>query len=175
MGKSIQDQLADGDLTPYEASEQLTMATAMQKVLKERVDALKRYVAGELDPREHLTTSTGVVTAKRGSEPKWRVKDPQAYARWLDAHGEGGSVEETLMPVDVVTRHDAIEHLIRQFEGEVPDGVEMSKGTLDTVAVSKVKAWADIFGDAELVGLARQVLGIEAGSDGAEDEKDEWA
>ncbi|AKV55531.1 hypothetical protein BACT_1099 [Bifidobacterium actinocoloniiforme DSM 22766] len=175
MQKSIQDQIADGDLTPYEAAEQITLATAMQRVLTERVDALKGYMADVMDPREHYTTHTGVVTAKRGAEPKWRVKDPRAYAEWLDEHGETSGVEETLMPVDVVTKHDAIEHLIRQFGGETPDGVELSRGTADTVAVSKVKSWDDIYADQELVGQARQVLGLEAGdSEDEDDEEDAW-
>lgn len=175
--RDLVDMLADGEYTPYEAAGQLALAQSMQKQLKTQIDALKEYLTGQLDANQHLTTSLGVVTAKRGSEPRWRVKDPVAFARWLGSHGEGSSVERVPYPVEWATKPDAIEHLIGQHGGEQPDGVELSRGTGDTVAVSKVKDWADVFEDVKAQGQARRLLGIEGPEDGGQDDegKDFWA
>ncbi|OZG49872.1 hypothetical protein [Bombiscardovia coagulans] len=170
--KDISDELADGEITLYEAAEQITLVTSMQKLLKQRLDALKEFVTASLDPKEHLTTHTGVVTYKRGAEPKWRVKDPQAFAIWLEEHGESESVEQVLVPAEHVTQPAAIEHLVHQYKGEQPDGVEFAGGTSDTIAISKVKAWSDIFEDQQMVDAAAQMLGIE--SSAANKEEDEW-
>lgn len=175
--RDIADLLADGELTPFEAAGQLALAQALQKHLKTQIDALKEYLTDHLDAQEHLTTDLGTVTAKRGSEPRWRVKDPVAFAQWLESHGEESSVEQVPYPVEWATKPDAIEHLIGQFGGEQPAGVELSRGTGDTVAVSKVKDWSAIFQDMQAQDQARQLLGIEGPkADGKDDEsKDFWA
>lgn len=163
MAKDIADMLADGELTPFEAATQLSLAQSMQKRLKTQIDALKEYLTDQMDAQEHLTTDLGTVTAKRGSEPRWRVKDPVAFAQWLKEHGEEESVEEVPWPKEFATKPDAIEHLVGQFGGEQPAGVELSRGTGDTVAVSKVKDWSAIFQDMKAQGQARRLLGIEQG------------
>lgn len=175
--RDLVDMLADGEYTPYEAAGQLALAQSMQKQLKTQIDALKEYLTGQLDADQHLTTSLGTVTAKRGSEPRWRVKDPVAFAQWLDSHGEGTSVERVPYPVEWATKPDAIEHLIGQHGGEQPDGVELSRGTGDTVAVSRVKDWADVARDLPAAGQARRLLGIDAvqpPSGDGEDEETRW-
>ena len=177
MAKDIADMLADGELTPFEAAGQLALAQSMQKRLKTQIDALKEYLTDQMDAREHLTTDLGTVTAKRGSEPRWRVKDPVAFAQWLKEHGEEESVEQVPWPKEFATKPDAIEHLVGQFGGEQPAGVELSRGTGDTVAVSKVKDWSAIFQDMRAQDQARRLLGIEGPeADGKDDEsKDFWA
>lgn len=177
MTRDIADLLADGELSTFEAATQLSLAQSMQKRLKTQIDALKEFLTDRMDAREHLTTGLGTVTAKRGSEPRWRVKDPVAFAQWLREHGEDESVEQVPYPKDFVTKPDAIEHLVGQFGGEQPAGVELSRGTGDTVAVSRVKDWAAILQDMQAQDQARRLLGIEGPeADGKDDEsKDFWA
>lgn len=176
--KDITDRLADGEYTSIEAARQLALAQSMEKELKRQIGALKDFLTDRMDSKEHLTTEIGVVAAKRGSEPRWRVKDAVAFAQWLQSHGEESSVEQMPYPVEWVTKPDAIEHLIGQHGGEQPAGVELSRGTGDTVAVSKVKEWSQIFNDQQAQMQARQLLGITGGEPaGDEDGKAEeyWA
>lgn len=171
--KDIADLLADGELTTFEAAAQLSLAQSMQKRLKTQIDALKEFLTDRMDAREHLTTGLGTVTAKRGSEPRWRVKDPVAFAQWLKEHGEEESVEQVPYPKEFASKPDAIEHLVGQFGGEQPAGVELSRGSGDTVAVSRVKDWAQIFDDQQAQSQARQLLGITGGKDEVKDDADE--
>lgn len=171
--KDIADLLADGELTTFEAAAQLSLAQSMQKRLKTQIDALKEFLTDRMDAREHLTTGLGTVTAKRGSEPRWRVKDPVAFAQWLKEHGEEESVEQVPFPKEFASKPDAIEHLVGQFGGEQPAGVELSRGSGDTVAVSRVKDWAQIFDDQQAQSQARQLLGITGGMDEVKDDADE--
>ena len=176
--KDITDRLADGEYTSIEAARQLALAQSMEKELKRQIGALKDFLTDRMDSKEHLTTELGTVAAKHGSEPRWRVKDAVAFAQWLETHGEESSVEQVPYPVEWATKPDAIEHLIGQHGGEQPAGVELSRGTGDTVAVSKVKDWAQIFSDQKAQAQARQLLGITSGdSVGDEDGKAEeyWA
>ena len=177
--KDITDRLADGEYSSYEAARQLALAQSMEKELKRQIVALKDFLTDRMDSREHLTTELGTVAAKRGSEPRWRVKDAVAFAQWLETHGEESSVEQVPYPVEWATKPDAIEHLIGQHGGEQPAGVELSRGTGDTVAVSKVKEWSQIFSDQKAQTQARQLLGITSGgveaiTDDASDEEDPW-
>ncbi|MCX8672976.1 hypothetical protein J3T91_05545 [Bifidobacterium sp. B4001] len=178
MAKDIADMLADGELTTFEAAGQLALAHSMQKRLKTQIDALKEFLTDRMDSREHLTTDLGTVTAKRGSEPRWRVKDPVAFAQWLKEHGEEESVEQVPYPKEFAAKPDAIEHLVGQFGGEQPAGVELSRGSGDTVAVSRVKDWAQIFDDQKAQAQARQLLGITSGlgeiKDDADEEENPW-
>ena len=73
--KDITDRLADGEYTSYEAARQLALAQSMEKELKRQIGALKDFLTDKMDSKEHLTTEIGTVAAKRGSEPRWRVKD----------------------------------------------------------------------------------------------------
>ena len=173
MAKDIADMLADGELTTFEAASQLALAQSMQKRLKTQIDALKEFLTDRMDPKEHLTTDLGTVTAKRGSEPRWRVKDPVAFAQWLKEHGEEESVEQVPYPKEWAAKPDAIEHLVGQFGGEQPAGVELSRGSGDTVAVSRVKDWAQIFDDHQAQAQARQLLGITSGLGEIKDDADE--
>lgn len=176
--KDITDRLADGEYSSIEAARQLALAQSMEKELKRQIGALKDFLTDKMDSKEHLTTELGTVAAKHGSEPRWRVKDPVAFAQWMQTHGEESSVEQVPYPVEWATKPDAIEHLIGQHGGEQPAGVELSRGTGDTVAVSKVKDWAQIFNDQKAQAQARQLLGITSGdSVGDEDGKAEeyWA
>lgn len=176
--KDITDRLADGEYTSIEAARQLALAQSMEKELKRQIGALKDFLTDKMDSKEHLTTELGTVAAKHGSEPRWKVKDAVAFAQWLEKHGEESSVEQVPYPVEWATKPDAIEHLIGQHGGEQPAGVELSRGTGDTVAVSKVKDWAQIFNDQKAQAQARQLLGITSGdSVGDEDGKAEeyWA
>ena len=177
--KDITDRLADGEYTSYEAARQLALAQSMEKELKRQIGALKDFLTDKMDSKEHLTTEIGVVAAKRGSEPRWKVKDPVAFAQWLQSHGEESSVEQVPYPVEWATKPDAIEHLIGQHGGEQPAGVDLSRGTGDTVAVSKVKEWAQIFSDQKAQAQARQLLGITSGgveaiSDDASEGESPW-
>ena len=178
MAKDIADMLADGELTTFEAATQLSLAQSMQKRLKTQIDALKEFLTDRMDSKEHLTTDLGTVTAKRGSEPRWRVKDPVAFAQWLKEHGEEESVEQVPYPKEWAAKPDAIEHLVGQFGGEQPAGVELSRGSGDTVAVSRVKDWAQIFDDQKAQAQARQLLGITSGlgeiKDDADEEENPW-
>lgn len=176
--KDITDRLADGEYTSIEAARQLALAQSMEKELKRQIGALKDFLTDKMDSKEHLTTELGTVAAKHGSEPRWRVKDAVAFAQWLETHGEESSVEQVPYPVEWATKPDAIEHLIGQHGGEQPAGVELSSGSGDTVAVSKVKEWSQIFSDQKAQAQARQLLGITSGdSVGDEDGKAEeyWA
>lgn len=179
MMKDITDRLADGEYSSYEAARQLVLAQSMEKELERQIGALKDFLTGKMDPKQHLTTELGTVAAKHGSEPRWRVKDSVAFARWMQTHGEESSVEQVQYPVEWATKPDAIEHLIGQHGGEQPAGVELSRGTGDTVAVSRVKEWSQIFGDQKAQAQARQLLGIssdgmEAIKDDTDDEEDPW-
>lgn len=176
--KDITDRLADGEYSSIEAARQLALAQSMEKELKRQIGALKDFLTDKMDSKEHLTTELGTVAAKHGSEPRWRVKDAVAFAQWLQSHGEESSVEQVPYPVEWATKPDAIEHLFGQHGGEQPAGVELSRGTGDTAAVSKVKDWAQIFSDQKAQAQARQLLGITSGdSVGDEDGKAEeyWA
>ena len=176
--KDITDRLADGEYTSIDAARQLALAQSMEKELDRQIGALKDFLTDKMDSKEHLTTELGTVAAKHGSEPRWKVKDPVAFAQWLETHGEESSVEQVPYPVEWATKPDAIEHLIGQHGGEQPAGVELSRGSGDTVAVSKVKEWSQIFSDQKAQVQARQLLGITSGdSVGDEDGKAEeyWA
>lgn len=171
--KSIAEQVADGDLTPIEAAQQLALVTAMLRRLKDSEAALRGYLTDHLDPKEHLTTSLGVVGYKRGAESKWRVKDPVAYGQWLARNGEESSVEEVLYPVEFITKPDAIEALVHKHGGEKPDGVEMMGGRADSVATSEVKAWGEVMADLTAQRQAGELLGIESGKE-EKKEVSEW-
>lgn len=177
--KDITDRLADGEYTSIEAARQLALAQSMEKELKRQIGALKDFLTDRMDSKEHLTTELGTVAAKHGSEPRWRVKDAVAFAQWLETHGEKSSVEQVPYPVEWATKPDAIEHLIGQHGGEQPAGVELSRGTGDTVAVSKVKEWSQIFNDQKAQAQARQLLGITSSDsvgdeDGKAEEENPW-
>jgi hypothetical protein len=166
---NIQELIADGEITPFEAAQQLALVTAMLRQLKDSETALRGYLTDHLDPKEHLTTALGVVSYKRGSESRWRVKDPVAYGQWLAMNGETASVEEVLYPVEYVTKPDAIEKLVRDHGGEQPDGVELSGGRSDSVATSKVKAWSEVMADLTAQRQAGALLGIDGGSQTGEE------
>ncbi len=177
--KDITDRLADGEYTSIEAARQLALAQSMEKELKRQIGALKDFLTDKMDSKEHLTTEIGTVAAKHGSEPRWKVKDAVAFAQWLETHGEESSVEQVPYPVEWATKPDAIEYLIGQRGGEQPAGVELSSGTGDTVAVSKVKEWTQIFSDQKAQAQARQLLGITSGGveaikDDTNEEEDPW-
>ena len=177
--KDITDRLADGEYTSMDAARQLALAQSMEKELDRQIGALKDFLTDKMDSREHLTTELGTVAAKHGSEPRWKVKDAVAFAQWLETHGEESSVEQVPYPVEWATKPDAIEHLIGQHGGEQPAGVELSRGTGDTVAVSKVKEWSQIFSDQKAQAQARQLLGITSGgveaiSDDASEGENPW-
>ena len=177
--KHTTDRLADGEYTSIEAARHLALAQSMEKELKRQIGALKDFLTDKMDSKEHLTTEIGVVAAKRGSEPRWKVKDPVAFAQWMKTHGEESSVEQVPYPVEWATKPDAIEHLIGQHGGEQPAGVELSRGTGDTVAVSKVKEWSQIFNDQKAQVQARQLLGITSGgveaiTDDTNEEENPW-
>lgn len=166
---NIQELIADGEITPIEAAQQLALVTSMLRQLKDSESALRGYLTDHLDPKEHLTTAVGVVSYKRGSEAKWRVKDPVAYGQWLARNGEESSVEEVLFPVEFITKPDAIEKLVRDHGGEQPDGVELSGGRADSVATSKVKAWSEVMADLTAQRQAGAPLGIDSGSQTGEE------
>lgn len=73
--KNITDRLADGEYSFYEAARQLVLAQSMEKELEWQIGTLKDFLTDKMDPKQHLTTETGTVAAKRGSEPRWKVKD----------------------------------------------------------------------------------------------------
>ncbi len=170
---SIQELIADGDLTPIEAAKQLALVTSMLRQLEDSETALRGYLTDHLDPKEHLTTALGVVSYKRGGEAKWRVKDPVAFGQWLARNGEESSVEEVLYPVEFITKPDAIEKLVRDHGGEQPDGVELSGGRSDSVATSKVKAWGEVMADLTAQRQAGALLGIESGKEEQEESKED--
>ncbi|MEE8702022.1 hypothetical protein [Bifidobacterium crudilactis] len=158
---NIQELIADGEITPIEAAQQLALVTSMLRQLKDSEAFLRGYLTDHLDPKEHLTTALGVVSYKRGSEAKWRVKDPVAYGQWLARNYEMESVEQIFYPVEVITKPDAIEKLVRDHLGEQPDGVELSGGRADSVATSKVTAWSEVMADLAAQRQAGALLGIE--------------
>ncbi|MDN6210152.1 hypothetical protein [Bifidobacterium crudilactis] len=158
---NIPELIADGEITPIEAAQQLALVTSMLRQLKDSESVLRGYLTDHLDPKEHLTTALGVVSYKRGGEAKWRVKDPVAFGQWLARNGEESSVEEVLYPVEFITKPDAIEKLVRDHGGEQPDGVELSGGRADSVATSKVKAWSEVMADLTAQRQAGALLGIE--------------
>jgi hypothetical protein len=170
---NIQELIADGEITPIEAAQQLALVTAMLRRLKDSETVLRGYLTDHLDPKEHLTTALGVVSFKRGSEARWRVKDPVAFGQWLARNGEESSVEEVLYPVEFITKPDAIEKLVRDHGGEQPDGVELSAGRADSVATSKIKAWNEVMGDLTAQRQAGALLGIDSGSQ-EQEEVSEW-
>ncbi|GAA6121927.1 hypothetical protein BPY_00350 [Bifidobacterium psychraerophilum] len=169
---SIKELVADGEITPIEAAQQLALVTAMLRQLKDSETALRGYLTDHLDPKEHLTTALGVVSYKRGSEAKWRVKDPVAYGQWLARNYEMESVEQIFYPVEVITKPDAIEKLVRDHLGEQPDGVELSGGRADSVATSKVKTWSEVMADLTAQRQAGALLGIDGS--GKNEEVSEW-
>ncbi|MCI1663357.1 MAG: hypothetical protein LKI23_06845 [Bifidobacterium crudilactis] len=158
---NIQELIADGEITPIEAAQQLALVTSMLRQLKDSEAFLRGYLTDHLDPKEHLTTALGVVSYKRGSEAKWRVKDPVAYGQWLARNYEMESVEQIFYPVEVITKPDAIEKLVRDHLGVQPDGVELSGGRADSVATSKVTAWSEVMADLAAQRQAGALLGIE--------------
>jgi hypothetical protein len=166
---SIKELIADGEITPIEAAKQLALVTSMLRQLKDSESALRGYLTDHLDPREHLTTALGVVSYKRGSESRWRVKDPVAFGQWLAMNGEKSSVEEVLYPVEFITKPDEIEKLVRDHGGEQPDGVELSGARADSVATSKVKAWSEVMNDLTAQRQAGALLGIDGGSQTGEE------
>ena len=160
--KSLREQLNDGDVSPDEAASQLAIVTTMQKMLKERESILRGYLVENIDPNNHIDTMVGDVTYKRGADSKWHVKDPVAFAEWLKANGEAGSVETVVFPLEFITKPDAIEKLVRDHGGEQPEGVEYSGGRADSVSVSLPKSWRTTFFDRANAVKALHALGIEA-------------
>ncbi|MFT9112016.1 MAG: hypothetical protein ABF453_03020 [Bifidobacterium psychraerophilum] len=170
---SVAELIEAGEITPFEAAQQLALVTAMMRRLKDSESALRGYLTDHLDPREHLTTALGVVSYKRGSESRWRVKDPIAFGQWLAMNGEESSVEEVLYPVEFITKPDAIEKLVHDHLGEQPDGVELSGGRADSVSTSKIRPWSEVMADLTAQRQAGALLGIDSGSQ-EQEEVSEW-
>jgi hypothetical protein len=159
----VQQQIDDGDITPYEAANQLALITMMVKKLNERASVLKPFITGHLDAKEHLTTQVGgTVTYKRGAAATPKVKDLPAYGAWLFDHGEEElTVHDVVMPVDAALTKGFLEALVEK-RGEVSEGVEYTKGSDDTVSVSLPKDWVEKFEDPKLMAQSLNLLGIEA-------------
>ena len=130
-------QIENGDITPYEAASQLAVVTAMLKQLKTTEKALRDYLVGQLDDREHLTTKFGEVTQKRGAQAKWRVTDPVEYAKWLIGTGHADMTVNMPVPVEDACKPDAISAFITANGGEVPprEAADLKGGSADSVTV----------------------------------------
>lgn len=130
-------QIENGDINPYEAASQLAVVTAMLKQLKTSEKALREYLVGQLDDREHLVTKFGEVTQKRGAQAKWRVIDPVEYAKWLISTGHADMTVMLPVPVEDACKPDAISAFITANGGETPppEAADLKGGSADSVTV----------------------------------------
>lgn len=159
--KPLEDQLLDGDLTPYQVGNQLQLVHGMMDSLKQREKLLKGFMLDHLNDREELKGVFGSVTQKRGGETKWKVTDPLAYGKWLHDNGKDNMVVESYAPVEEACEAGYLQALNVENDGEVPDGVDPPKARVDTVVVKVSKDWREKVDSIDLTGEMKQNLGIE--------------
>ena len=174
---TAQQLIDDGDITPIEAANRLSVVEALAKSLKAEQTALRGYLAEHLDPKEHLTGVAGDITYKRGAASKFKVVDPQAYAQWLLDNGEEESVEQVIQPKDFATKPDVLEAALHSNHGEAVPGIGETNGTSDSVAVKLRRDWREALTDPVAVTQVQQVLGIESSPEETTEEtgEDPWA
>ena len=133
----IDRRIEEGDITPYQAAGLLSVVTAMTRELKRSEKTLREYLAGQLDDREHLTTSFGEVTQKRGAQAKWRVTGLVEYAKWLISTGHEDMTVMLPVPVEDACKPDAISAFITANGGETPppEAADLKGGSADSVTV----------------------------------------
>lgn len=85
-------------------------------------------------------TTVGEISISKGSEGRYIVKDPKAYAavlkqiQWTLDDGRDAWYT-TIMPCEEACKPDFLDELIRAHDGEIPKGVEYKNGTSSTVKV----------------------------------------
>lgn len=85
-------------------------------------------------------TTIGEISITKGSEGRYIVKNPKAYAavlkqiQWTLDDGRDAWYT-TIMPCEEACKPDFLDELIRAHDGEIPKGVEYKNGTTATVKV----------------------------------------
>lgn len=151
-----------GEINSYGAAKRLSAITAMQKILKEDEADLRAYLESCMVSKESLKTALAEVSYRAGTEGKWTVKDPYAFAQWLIAHGEESSTETAAIPLEFATKPDVLDAMVRSNGGEVPDGVEQKSGTKASISIKLVKDFKSVWEGASRQVEVREILGIEA-------------
>lgn len=128
--------------------ELLTRIAITAKVLKQLDNNLKllkkeyeRYNdPGASEDLRFNNTTVGEISITKGSEGRYIVKDPKAYAavlkqiQWTLDDGRDAWYT-TIMPCEEACKPDFLDELIRAHDGEIPKGVEYKNGTSSTVKV----------------------------------------
>lgn len=157
----------------------LVVVKGMQGKLKAIEAGLRESLDKVLDTHDSRDisideTHIGKTEKRQGREPKWKVRDPEAYAELLKEHGMGEMVEKVEMPLKSATTDAFIGDLVRN-EAEIPDCVELSGGTADTVVVTVDKDIEDKLSNLGLGDVAEEIFGIKKKEiDGGESWASEW-
>lgn len=115
--------------------------TIMQKRLTELLaDAKRAYLASASQPERAEAVFDGVaaatVSVDRGSDGRWTVMDPAAYAAWLAANGHADLTVLEPTPTPEAVEDGFIRSLVPDEDSPVPDGVRWSGGKKGAVRVT---------------------------------------
>lgn len=141
---TFEDQLSS--LSDTELLAVIATLSKCTKQLENNLKLAKKEYERYNDPgaREDLrlnNTTVGEISITKGSEGRYIVKDPKAYAavlkqiQWTLDDGRDAWYT-TIMPCDEACKPDFLDELIRAHDGEIPKGVEYKNGTTATVKVA---------------------------------------
>lgn len=112
-------------------------------------------------------TTVGEISIRKGSEGRYIVKDPKAYAavlkqiQWTLDDGRDAWYT-TIMPCDEACKPDFLDELIRAHDGEIPKGVEYKNGSSASTTISLNGDYAKSALDLKEI-LKTNILQIEEG------------
>lgn len=140
---TFEDQLSS--LSDHEFLAVIATLAKCQKRVDTYLKLAKKEYERYNDPgaREDIrlnNTTVGEISISKGSEGRYIVKDPKAYAavlkqiQWTLDDGRDAWYT-TIMPCDEACKPDFLDELIRAHDGEIPKGVEYKNGTSSTVKV----------------------------------------
>lgn len=140
--------------------------TQFENKLKLAKKEYERYNdPGSKEDLRFNNTTVGTISIRKGSEGRYIVKDPKAYAsvlkqiQWTLDDGRDAWYT-TIIPCDEACKPDFLDELIRAHDGEIPKGVEYKNGTTSTVNVCLNGTYANSTPDLKEI-LKTNILQIE--------------
>lgn len=167
---TFEDQLSS--LSDTELLAVIATLSKCTKQLENNLKLAKKEYERYNDPgaREDIrlnNTTIGEISISKGSEGRYIVKNPKAYAavlkqiQWTLDDGRDAWYT-TIMPCDEACKPNFLDELIRAHDGEIPKGVEYKNGTTATVKVALNHDYATSALDIKEI-LKTNILQIEEG------------
>lgn len=144
MVNELTDQLSN--LTPSELNQVIIQAAKYVKRANTLLKTAKTvwaetHTGGDSEDATRGGQLMGTISLSKGGDTTYKVVDPQEYAAALKAinstlsDGQTPAWETRIMPRVEACTNRFIDRLVRDYDGEIPDGVELTTGRGQTVTV----------------------------------------